>query len=393
MRLQELPVEVLIKILELAGSLADLESFANASRKLYFIFQTNKASLIFHFLSNKLGALLVDALSLSEIEALDSSSPAYIDQLGEVLSRYSISLASQHNRRAARPVPRLIHVLRLARTYHYTVPIADVYLTCAVNLLDRVVRPSCPPTSLPNLLAPLSSVERLRVLRAHIRLHMMLHLSESLVKRPQEVDIGGMMMRLFGQWEPWELQQVFCVGSFYRRLRQRLNINFSRGRGGSGRMEVVTSRVCEFEAFWGFAGHVRRVGDAAWQEAVDTASKFVNGPKVEGFDEHFELSCLRRQVYKYSITTGTAERHKFPVSLRFDGDHEGAMPFGWVDAFGGHYGYNFLERSMDVSQMDKPITGLWARLGFVMWDERRVEALKTSSLLSNCRTGWAAALG
>jgi hypothetical protein len=53
------------------------------------------------------------------------------------------------------------------------VPIADVYLSCAVNLPDREVRPSCPPTSLPNLL--ISPPEQLGASARASRTHLFAH--------------------------------------------------------------------------------------------------------------------------------------------------------------------------------------------------------------------------
>lgn len=389
MRLEELPVEVLVSIFVSTSSLADLESFANTFRRIYSIFQNNKASLIYQFLANKLGPVIADLLGVCDIEALDESSPTYIDQLGEVLSTYSTYLANQHNRPVPGRVPAVDHVLRLARSYHYMVPVADVYLTCTFNLIDIEIRGSCPPTSLPTLLSPISNTERLRVLRAHFGLHMMLHAWDVLDGRRRIPDIDRINMRLFAHWEPWELQQIFCVGSLYEKLHDYLDSDKPPSCHVDSRpREVVTSRVCEFEAFWGFVAQFRTMG-AEWQETVNFASKFVTGPGDAGEEEEVEVHRYRHKLNSCSRTTGIAERHRFPVSLRFDGDHVGTMPFAWVDAFGGHYGYNFLDRPANIRLREKPTLGLWTRVGFVMWDEPRVEALKTSSILSDCTTGWA----
>lgn len=379
-----------MEIFEFSSSLADLGAFANTSRRIYSIFRNNKASLIYAFLSNQLGPVIADALGLSEIEILDGPSASYIDQLHGVLSTYSTDLASQHNHPAPREAPPLDQVLRLARAYRLVLSVANVYLTCSFNLFDREIQPSCSPSGLPSLLAPVSSSERLRVLRALFRLHMTLHVWDSLANRSHIAEIDRMNMRLCAQWEPWELQQIFCVASFYQRFRDHLpNDNTSFANRESRRREVVTGRVCEFDAFWGYVGQLPAAGEAAWQDTIERASEFPTGPEDAGVEEEMELSSYRRRMYSYSRTTGATERHMFPISLRFDRDHVRAMPFGWVDAFGGHYGYDFLERPINFVQRGKPTHGLWVRLGFVMWDEPRIQALKTSSILSDCKTSWA----
>jgi hypothetical protein len=126
----------------------------------------------------------------------------------------------------------LERVLRLVRMYRAVCCVARLYETCALTLFEREVLPVCTPSSQGSnvrkpcsaLLTPLSGTAQLRTLRAHYRVHMVLYVWLSLkggleLYRPA---VGGASLALFGLWETWELQQIFCAASFYNRIRCQL---------------------------------------------------------------------------------------------------------------------------------------------------------------------------
>jgi hypothetical protein len=415
--LPELSPEILTHILAMTGSLSDLFALARTSQRIYAVFRREQAALLYQALSQELGpVVLADALGISHIETLDrtSRSREYIDQLLDALSTYRDYL----NQQTSYPSPRLLsleYVLRLVRTYRTVSFVADLYTTCTLTLFEREVRPSLsfPPTPPPEaegsqttlaataatadvvVVAPPSRTERLRILRAAYRLQMVLHVwgSWKVGLIQYEPVIDGVNLALFGLWELWEIAQVFCVATFYLRFRDELADCYFGQDGDWHR----TLRVTGFARFWfddfrAFVKEVRAADEAVWQKTLDRSSSFPSGgAEAAGVKEGKREKCFRSRLYEYYCRNHhiIPERYKFPVSLRFEEDHVSAMPFGWVDAFDGHYEYDFLERMRSITREGKPTQGLWSLLGFVLWDAPRVEGLKSSPFLSHCTTGWA----
>ncbi|KAK4156928.1 hypothetical protein C8A00DRAFT_40617 [Chaetomidium leptoderma] len=406
-QLQDLPAEILLLILASTGSLPDLRALASTSPRIYAVFQSDQAELIYQALANELGPVFADALGLSLIQVLDGSSRGYVDQLGDALCAYGAYLAQndggggglQSHHHHADPSPRrqrlsLDHVLRLARSYRAMALVAGAYTTCALKLFEREARSSSslPGSVVTAVAAPPSRAEQLRVLRAHYRLQMLLHFWGSWeYHRLNGTDaIDRITLYLFGLWELWEVQQTFCVGTVYDDLRYRLAEVLYRGDPDKSPQSALLSRNFHpLDEFRDFVRQVRATDEAAWQETLERASSFPSGMEAAGRDEEQLSRCFRNRLWQHCEKKGPPEKHRFPASLRFDGDCVGAVPFGWVDAFDGHYGYNLYEKFGAIRREGKPTQGLWSRLGFVMWDEPRVEALKTLSFLSHCTTGWA----
>ena len=188
----------------------------------------------------------------------------------------------------------------------------------------------------------------------------------------------------------WEVQQFFCAGAFYQRFRVELSDAWLGQYSRDPRIVTLTNRArCCFSRFWDLVLEVRAVDQNAWDTTMRRESSFPSGPDVVGTEEESWASWFRTPLCSYSRVLGVPERHRFPVSLYFEGDVVNTMPLAWVDAYGGYYGYNFWEFMRGMSHGGKPTQGIWSRLGLVMWDAPRVEALKTTSFLSHCVTGWA----
>jgi hypothetical protein len=273
MLLQAFPSEVLIHILASAGSLPDLRALASTSQRIYSLFQSEKASLIYQALANALGPVIDEALGLSHLQLLDPLSPFFFnDQLWDALAKYEAFLAGGDY-----PSPRrltLDYVLRLVHSYHIMSDLSRVYITCTFKLIEREVQPSCCPASLPSLLAPTSRSEWLRVLRAHYRLQMALPIwlacrfggGGRTFDDMRNANVG-----LIGQWEPWEIQQMFCVGSLYERFRYRLRHIRDKDTKEEGRSDRVSHSL---EAWWEFVERLRSADEAGWQEVLNDTSRF-----------------------------------------------------------------------------------------------------------------------
>ena len=405
MPLQDLPPELLLQILSSASTLPTLLSLALASRRIHSLFLSSQATLIYSVLATELGPdVLSDALILADIRALDHASPAFLDTVEATLSTYDGYLARgpASRRHPAAHQFSLEQVLRLVRDYRAVGYVAGLYATCTLGMIRNEIVPSLSAqggrkevdvaaAAAAAMTAPLSHVEWLRILRVFYRLQMLLCLwggawkGYSLCKHDPEAD--RVNFRLFGLWDVWDVDAVFSAGAFYQQFRVRLAkrwvADYSKHPTASG----MTRRLsCWFEEFRGIVGRIRADDEGVWQRAVEEASRFSSGIEAAGDEQRSRSGWFRYSVDSYSRTKGLPERHWYPASLRLGGGSVGTVPYGWVDAFDGLYAANFFER---VFSGLRAMYGPWSLVGFLVWDAGRIEALKTSALLSRYTTGWA----
>ncbi|SPQ19983.1 b42ca422-8d1c-44fb-962d-773b72415202 [Thermothielavioides terrestris] len=274
---------------------------------------------------------------------------------------------------------------------------ASVYLTSTLRLIERETRQSRddPEVAFRALARP-SATERLRAVRAHYRLQMLLHLWECARADDSRhlSTVNGLCALLFALWEPWELQQVFGLGAFYMRLRPVV------GRHPFQDQMVrrdVTGRegfYC-FDAFRTHIRFLRLTNEPVWQATVAAMSNPPPGLEATGQAEEGRLAWFRFKLYDcYGAALHAPPPPEPPLSLRFTPgqEHVDNVPFAWVDAFDGRYGNNFWRLDgAPIREKGVSAVGIWSLLGMVMWDAPRAEALKEVSvaLSSHCAKGWA----
>ncbi|AEO67093.1 d3cc7e56-6fcf-4225-8a6f-3f8da8d24c65 [Thermothielavioides terrestris] len=353
MPLEDLPTELIVRVLSSASSLADLKALAGASRRLYAVFQREKAALIYQALAAELGPVLADALGLGPILAFDASSDAAnLAPLREAVARYGEYLEGTSHT----PPPRrasLDDVLGLVCWYRFVADMADTYVAYTLRIAERAVRLVAAPEpsrAVQLAAAPPSRAERLRALRAFYRrlmLEHVWHVRNNWVRRPllapRIVKLDQIIRRLITLWAPWELQQVVCAYLYT----------------GGQRSAVLHPLV--------------------WLDTISRDSE----EEVARFRNRLRLESLS------AVDEGPYALRRVPAQLRFDGDHVATVPFAWVDAFDGEYLYDFFAYRNMIQRRGKRAESLWCLFGFVMWDAPRVAALKETPLLSVCETGWA----
>ncbi len=402
MALQDLPPELLLQVLSSTLTLPALLSLALTSRKLYSLFLTSQATLIYSVLATELGPdVLSDALILADIRDLDHASPAFLDTVEAILSTYDAYLArgpARHHHPAAHQFS-LEQVLRLVRDYRVVGFVAGLYATCTLGMIRNEIVPSFSGQDLKEedaaaaaaaMTAPLSRVEWLRILRAFYRLQMILFLwggswkGYSMCKHDPEAD--RVNFRLFGLWDVWEVEAVFGAGAFYQKFRVQLAkewVEDYRKHPTANRLTYRT-RVW-FGEFREVVGRIHDEDEEVWQRVVEEMSRFSSGIEAAGVQQRSRSGWFRYSVDSYSRTKGLPERHWYPASLRFYGESVDTVPFGWVDAFDGLYAADFFKRVWGLLGNEDR----WSLVGFLIWDTGRIQALKTSALLSRFTTGWA----
>ncbi|KAG7289224.1 hypothetical protein NEMBOFW57_005589 [Staphylotrichum longicolle] len=181
MPIHSLPAELLLHILSRTPSVTALFALATTCRRLYSLFQSSQASLLYSVLAAELGPVLPDALGLAHSEVLDGSRGAsrarYIAGIDAALDAYGGYLAGERDGLSEQTL-ELDEVLRLVRAFKTVGWVAGLYERCMMGLFENEVRPACNGSeeSARAVVAPLSLVERLRVLRAFYRLQMALHI-------------------------------------------------------------------------------------------------------------------------------------------------------------------------------------------------------------------------
>lgn len=390
MPLQDLPSELLIFILASVGSRSDLLAIASTSQRIYSVFVSEKAALIYQALADELGPVLNDAIALSKIETLDALSPSYHREVQALVSMYDGYLTGQTRSSSRRvSLDDVLSLVDLSRTMSY---LARVYITSRLKLFQNELQPL---STL--LVGPPSRTEYLRILHAFFRLQIIFNLyghpALGVRRKHNRPDTECINYRLFGLWEAWEFQQILCVATFVTRLHRQ----FIRLQDRNLRVGGISKRsLYGLDVLRSFITKVRNVGEATWQDVLQETSNLKSGLHLMGSPEQYGLQWLHDRYYRYRMTNFPPGRDNCPIFLPFRGEHSTTAPFAWVDAFDGEYPHDFdgrlagAERGiLSLKQPNKPIDLVWCCFGFAMWDAPRVAALNKALGLGQYRTGWA----
>ncbi|KAL2165731.1 hypothetical protein VTG60DRAFT_3929 [Thermothelomyces hinnuleus] len=317
MPLEDLPPEVLMHIMALSSCPSDLRALASISRRIYSVYESDRAALLYRALANALGPVMADAVGYSHLEPLMPWGYSFFgDKLGDALARYRGYLAGQDHHRSPRGLS-LDHVLRLVRRYDVTAEMAKMYLDSTLRLLAREAAPAASDRSPPAggggganppdvlLTSPPSRAEWLRVVRAHYRLQMAYRIWHGC--SCAGLGWGSAKMRaaggsLFGLWEPWEIQQVFCVGAFCDRLRARLS-RAAVAVDDEDDLKRECRSVGVIYSLDGWRDLVRRVRAAdeqGWQRVLDDVARFREGrPDAAGAEEEQSLLFHQNKIARH----------------------------------------------------------------------------------------------
>ena len=351
MPLLSLPPELLIHILSSIPSRNTLIALATTCRRLYAVFLDNRTTLIYAALRAELGASLPEALAFTAILALDVDAKDYLVRLGEVLETYKQDLWGDggEGERMVGPAPQRMEeefVKEMSKAHRDVSCVAGVYAECAVLLLECEVKPGCEDAAqAERVAAPLSEVERARILKAHYRLALQKNL-ERWTYYWLRCDPGAyrfLHFGLVGQWEAWEVQQVLSATQFVDSvLTPRLADDADLGDAIEECRDWLPIPLTwdGLATIREFVEQLRELDEDAWQEVVRRSSSFQNGLDKDPW------RVVRRSL-----------RLDRPWHLRYDESCRHAFEL----------------RSASVA----------------MWDSPRVEAMKTSSTLQHCKTGWA----
>ncbi|KAK8084791.1 subtilase [Apiospora hydei] len=397
--LHSLPVDILVALLSASGSLADLHAFIRASPLLHE------------------GPVIRDYAALSLTPPLNWYTESYCDEALEAVQRYQDLLPG---RKATVGITedQVIGIIQFQRTVQFFV---DFYAATRLPVLEALggQQPAA-------IAAPLSHDERQRVSQALVRYQVFARIHPEPDRRHcADVSIHS---RFFGLFASWEMEQVSTAHAFVfsvqrayaactprpeRRLLTHKAVPVYEGEGeyfynvldmGLLRRKILSAAAIDAELMQKMRtylqGEADKPGKTRCLFTVLTAGEhFPNTKRLEPLGDDAPHSFLVRQEKQEE-----AIKVRDALYLREDamaplvaGTSAGEPPFGWVDALQGldcrRWGEDLprcapdaatLRRRMDV--MEK--VARWRWLGFVFWDEGRLDLVKASEGQFN--TGWVA---
>ncbi|KAK4118085.1 hypothetical protein N657DRAFT_651643 [Parathielavia appendiculata] len=418
--LESLPTEVLVALLSAAHSTADLRSLISASPRLYQIFVSAKREVLLSIVTNDLGAALRDAVAalLLTPTRLNCRGPTYLDECERVIRRYEAlphgadgALSST----IALPTAAVIQLSRLNRSVQFLV---DEFAESRLPELRKIH---------PDAGGPLTPAERRRLARALLRHQVLARIEYG--DRLLRVEAGehlpretAMMHRFLRLFKPWKIEQLAEAHSFLNELVWRA---FPPLRGLPSLDQRVSQqwdrkRDAAFDDLCGLHGALveaerahsnstsnnlgpRRFRAIPPAGMVLTARfRFLRAGPLPGHSagSHSvarEFRPLRDELYRHEDALPQ-------LVYEGDGNDDAAPPFAWVDGHGGldcqRWG-DQVRREVVPGEEEQEEEGtstarqrIWVRenrdrwrwLGFVFYDRRRVELLKTR--IPVYETGW-----
>jgi hypothetical protein len=409
--LELLPTEVLVAILSVALSTADLHSLIRASPRLYQVFVPAKREVLLSIVATDLGAAFRDALAVILVAPakLNYREPTYLEECERVIHRYEAlphggdgGLAS-----AARGLPTdtAIALSHLNRSVQFLV---DEFAETRLWELRKAD---------PASVGPFTAAERRRIARALLR-HQVLARIEYGDRRVYAKDgqylarETAVMHKFLGLFRPWETEQLAEVHSFLREMVWHAfpplpgaPMEFSRPTTSWGRRRAAAIYDLRL-IHHGLVAHqalvatdpikATRTPRLAWGQSIFMEPfRFLRAGPLrarEGGPNHVrpERRGLRDELYR---------REDAMPPLVSAEDDDAAPPFAWVDAHGGldcqRWGDQLCREVLRKGQEDTTARqrfwisnnlDKWRWLGFMFWDQARVELLKTQ--LPVYETGW-----
>jgi hypothetical protein len=408
--LEALNTDVLIAIMLVADSPADLHALINASPILYSAFLSTKAAILLSFVATDFGPILADAATLAQTSEPFQYTDDYYDRVEAAISQYGLRL-SQGNLNCSSHITADMapDVLHFSRAVQYFV---DWYLDVRIVYLRN-------KTPLPHESAfEASATERRRIAQALFRYQIIVNLYGG--SRSQPYDVEFFFTRMFALFKPWEMEQVSQISSFVYAMAQAM---LQEEAAVASTAPDWDSQLSEWRPNKKITGHYHydllpnlvrlrqrlRVASAADPMLVDRLrDRLLDGE-------------LAPTIFSFLNTSHRSRHYRVPTPPLAAGDHETGLPpqgvvtflgddvepprnapFAWVDALGGRvtnrWGPDLIPPAPEHMEMahrrlESPVDTKferWRWIGFIFWDRSRVEALKADPLFAWNETGWLA---
>ncbi|KAK3900078.1 hypothetical protein C8A05DRAFT_36290 [Staphylotrichum tortipilum] len=453
-----LPRELLDCVFFDFDAIADLARFIRTARFVYRRYEARQRVVLWRVLQNELGPVLVDAQFLDMFPYADPADwEHYYDYMSSMAVVYQDMLKPPlHSRRGGGgggvsggrgsdahhcPTLSLDELTSLCRTLRQVNFLADAYVRAQLWSFqlggEEVSSPDPSPTaSAPSSLgaatAPLSPVERRRVLLAFYRRQIVSNawastrragywVEEDLAAISGTGEERGTPLGLMSVLESWENQQIDHANVFIIRLclalvRCARTTRSTRPLWGVDFSDAYSHQDC-------LADYLR-ANPALTEKALRTMAALVT--RAAGLenddlitmdldeDGHRHHSLFDECVSKWRLMPllhawQMDRAHTYPESLiyrwerdgkevKYTGDAVELPPFAWIDGLEGNFVNWYGESLNDIprfalrdgakNRARHRTSMLWRCAGFALWDRERVESLKKMEWLKTARTGW-----
>lgn len=302
----------------------------------------------------------------------------------------------------------------LCRTLHLINFIADTYTTVQLALFELAGEGGTLAT------APLSRLERLRVVRAFYRRQIVSNAWAS-TRRPalwiqRDSDAfsntstqQGQSLGLFAAFDPRDLQHIDHADYFIMDLCRTL-VHCAAEAAAAGGDDSISPR--QFGNLYAHLDHLVQYL-RAHQNITKEALGYLKSGKSLPYDERFQKEFENRYELLPLTSAWQCDRaQSFPDPIldrpepdgllmddRLVGDDPGQVPCGWADALRGRYVHWDGAGLRSIPWLPPPESDekswtltcrieLWRLSGFALWDRKRVEALKKLSRFEAFHTGF-----
>ncbi|KAK4150282.1 hypothetical protein C8A00DRAFT_46286 [Chaetomidium leptoderma] len=422
LHLGALPPELFDKTFLELDTIRDLANFIVTARFVYHRFRARRRTILFRVLQNELGPALPDARFLFVFPYSDPADEVrYYDGIYVMAGVYRDMLPGGERQgvlpggqgvRGDPGPPTVKELTELCRTLHLINFITDTYVAVQLASFDLVGGGGTPAT------APLSRLERRRVMRAFYRLQIVSNAWAS-TRRPaywDDLDSNafsntsteqGQSLGLFAAFDPWDMQHIDHANYFVMHLCCALVHRAADVAAGGGH-EISPHQFGNLHAHLHHLVRYLRAYRGVAKAAVGDLQSGKSLPDDERLQKEF--------VDKYELLPLTSywQKHRsqsFPDPIldrqeqdgllmdSFVGDGPGQVPFGWSDALRGRYVHWYGAGLRDIPLVPPwesrekgwahvSVIELWRLSGFALWDRNRVEALKRLRRFEALQTGF-----
>ncbi|KAH9906750.1 hypothetical protein F4778DRAFT_723225 [Xylariomycetidae sp. FL2044] len=405
-RLETLPVDALVLILSASNSSADLHTLIRASPVLYRVFLLFKCTILLGPVFRDSGLVIRDYVALSLTPPLNWYQSTYEKEALAAIQQYQ-RLPIGRKAVAAISVNHAIRIIQFKRTVDFFV---DLFSRSRLDVLSGES-------------APLSPVEYQHVSQALVRHQIFAHLNPGAVRA--EDGAALIRRRLFDLFAAWEMEQVSVIHHFVFSIHHALatctpkrDRILDRRKAvpvydddddiiryvlelDALRRKITTASVADPELIPKMKDYLTSRADSKWSWGIfNVLHSSHNFPKnqfqepITGFTPPHLLD--RRELDRQAMAARDAlYAYEDALPDLVAGTSVSEPPYGWVDAQCGldcrRWGGD-LPRCLPHGEPPhrrifvQRTLGMWRLLGFVFWDQDRVESLKKQ--YETYKTGW-----
>ena len=398
--------DVILAILSISASVEDLYAVIRASPAFLRCFLSNKRTVLLRVARRYFGPDFGEAVALARTKQIEWCD-GYLDKVGDSLRLYHDALKDKDYPRSI-SMDEIIDVVQLVRVTEYFV---GWCATSRLHIIDKMgVTSSWQATA----------NERQRFARAILRFQLVTRIHPHGNLYDDEQTQKAIFGALVSPFQPWELEQLSAVLFCLYQLWEALILSQDRHHedipdpgtlpiSDAPAPDQMIIRYSPPYIYEGMKAHVWNLAALKRKLEEDLRANEDLSKKIYGWfcylDSRFLDPAIISGLDWETVTLGQApvsdatreEEDQNNNTGRLDDDSSRDIPYGWLDAVNGRdwsrWGFYLVPWS-NISLTTPDATRrrraqCWRWLGFVFWDQDRIESLKESDPFKEWyHTGW-----